>query len=246
MGVPVIGCSCPVCTSKDEKNKRTRPSALLKAKQKTIVIDAGPDFRTQALREGLGYIDGVIFTHAHHDHTAGLDDLRVFTMKRSSPMPCLMSESTAKDLKHRYEYIFQKSDKPKLVSKVELHVLNGDRGESSFLGIPFRYLSYIQSGMPVNGFRFGNLAFVTDIKEFPETVYEDLQGIEVLVVSALRHGPSYMHLTVEEAVDFSRKVGASQTWLTHIAHELDHEETNRNLPSNVRLAYDGLTITFQL
>ncbi|ADI38592.1 putative metal-dependent hydrolase, beta- lactamase superfamily I [Waddlia chondrophila WSU 86-1044] len=245
MGVPIIGCRCPVCLSKDEKNKRTRPSAFLKAKGKAIVIDAGPDFRTQALREEISHIDGVIFTHAHHDHTAGLDDLRVFTIRRSNPIPCLLSEKTANDLKRRYDYIFREGGESKLVSKVELQILEEERGETHFLDISFRYLSYIQSGMLVNGFKVGNLAFITDIKNFSETIYDDLQGTKVLVVSALRHGPSHMHLTVEEALAFSRKVGAEQTWLTHIAHELDHEQTNRSLPSNVQLAYDGLTISFQ-
>ncbi len=244
MGVPVIGCRCPVCVSTDLKNKRTRPSALLKVHGKTIVIDAGPDFRTQALREGIDHIDGVIFTHAHHDHTAGLDDLRVFTMRSSSPIPCLLSAATAENLKVRYDYIFTHDGRPKLVSKVDLHEIDGDRGEVQFLDIHFHYLTYIQAMMPVNGFRVGGLSFITDIKDFPETVYQDLAGTEVLVLSALRHGPSHMHLTVDEAVEFSQKIGAKQTWLTHIAHELDHEKTNQDLPSNVQLAYDGLSIEF--
>lgn len=245
MGVPIIGCDCFVCSSEDPKNKRTRPSAMLEIDGRTIVIDAGPDYRTQALREGIDQIDGVIFTHAHHDHTAGLDDLRVYTMRRQDPIPCLASKPTADDLRARYEYIFSASDHTKLVSKVDLQIMEGDRGEVSFLNLPIKYLTYIQSDMPVNGLCIGNLAFITDIKDYPETVYEDLHGIEVLVLSALRYSKSYMHLSIEEAVEFSRKVGAKQTWFTHIAHDLDHTEVNQDLPSNIQLAYDGLSIDFQ-
>lgn len=245
MGVPIIGCECQVCTSDDPKNKRTRPSALLEIDGKTIVIDAGPDYRTQALREGIRHIDGVIFTHAHHDHTAGLDDLRVYTMRREDPIPCLASQPTAEDLKKRYDYIFKTYDQTKLVSNVDLQIMKGERGEVSFLDIPIKYLTYVQSDMPVNGLCIGNLAFITDIKEFPESVYNDLAGTDILVVSALRYSKSYMHLSIEEAVAFSNRVGAKQTWFTHIAHDLDHHSVNLDLPSNIQLAYDGLSIEFQ-
>lgn len=246
MGVPIVGCKCSVCNSDDPKNKRTRPSAMLEIEGKKIVIDAGPDYRTQALREGIDQINGVIFTHAHHDHTAGLDDLRVYTMRQQDPIPCLVSQETADDLKVRYDYIFREHDKTKLVSKVDLQIMKGDRGEVSFLDFSIKYLSYIQAGMLVNGLCIGNMAFITDIKEYPESIYEDLQGVELLVLSALRYSKSYMHLSVEEAVEFSQRVGAKQTWLTHIAHDLDHAEVNQSLPSNIQLAYDGLSINFQI
>ena len=245
MGVPIIGCKCDVCVSTNLKNKRTRPSAMLQIDGKTIVIDAGPDFRTQALRENIDHIDGVVFTHAHHDHTAGLDDLRVYTMRREQPIPCLASRPTADDLQIRYDYIFKTYDKPKLVSKVILQVLEEEKGVARFLDLSFKYLTYVQSEMPVNGLCLGNLAFITDIKEYPESIFDDLHGTEILVVSALRYSKSYMHLSIDEAVAFSQRVGAKQTWLTHIAHELDHDVVNHNLPSNIQLAYDGLSIEFQ-
>ena len=128
MGIPVVGCSCEVCHSPSPHNKRLRPSALLTVDGKNILIDAGPDFRTQALKYHIESLDGVIFTHAHHDHTAGIDDLRVFYMWTGKALPCLASHETAEDLKDRYKYIFSKKNSPqKLVSRIDLEVLNGDR-----------------------------------------------------------------------------------------------------------------------
>lgn len=247
MGVPVVGCGCEVCRSPSPHNKRLRPSALLSVNGKNILIDAGPDFRTQALKFQIEQLDGVVFTHAHHDHTAGIDDLRVFYLWTRKTLPCLVSHETAEDLKDRYKYIFSKKISPKkLVSRIDLEILEGDRGEITFLGQNFHYFSFEQAEMQVNGFRFGNLGFVSDIREYPETIYEDLKGIDKLVISALRHETSALHFSIDEAIEFSRKVGASETWLTHIAHEVDHDVVNRDLPSNVFLAYDGMTINFRM
>jgi phosphoribosyl 1,2-cyclic phosphate phosphodiesterase len=247
MGVPVIGCSCSVCLSQSPYNQRSRPSALLQFAKKNIVIDAGPDFRTQALKNGIDHLEGVIFTHAHHDHTAGIDDLRVYTMRTRRPIPCLASVPTADDLKMRYGYIFEVGERAdKLVSKIQLQIMEGERGKTVFADLPIRYMTYTQAGMPVNGLCIGNLSFVSDIRQYPESIYEDLQGTEILILSALRYHPSPMHFSIDEAVEFSRKVGAKMTWLTHIAHEVDHEEANTRLPSNIQLAYDGQSIKFQV
>lgn len=246
MGIPVIGCTCSVCRSESLYNKRLRPSVLLKVGEKTILIDAGPDFRTQALTHGITRLDGVMFTHAHHDHTAGLDDLRVYYMWMRRPLPCLASRETAEELTTRYSYIFDASKAThKLVAKVSLQLLEGERGEASFLGLKLRYFTFEQSGMRVNGFRFGNLGFVSDIYRYPETIFEDLQGVETLVISALKFETSHMHFSIPQAGEFALKVGAKNTWLTHIGHEVDHEKDKSRLPPNVRFAYDGLTLNFQ-
>lgn len=243
MGVPVIGCSCPVCRSDNPKNKRTRPGALLSVAGRTLLIDAGPDFRDQALCHRIDRLDGVILTHAHHDHTAGIDDLRIYYMLSGEAVPCLMSTETFDDLEKRYSYIFHKRKNPdQLTSKIDLHLLKDERGEAAFSDIPIRYFTYVQAGMPVTGIRVGDFAYVSDIKEYPETIFEDLQGVKTLVVSALRFPSSPLHFSVDEAVAFSKKVGANATWLTHLSHELDHEKVNAYLPSNIRLAYDGLQI----
>lgn len=246
MGIPVIGCHCPVCSSTEVYNKRLRPAALITVDEKNILIDAGQDYRTQALRYHIDDLDGVIFTHAHHDHTAGIDDLRVYYMRDKEPLPCLLSQATANEIKTRYDYIFSKKrSQDKLIPKLALKVLEGERGVVDFLRLKISYFTYTQAGMPVNGYRFGNLAYVSDIRHYPETILEDLSGVEVLVLSALRDQPSPMHFSISEAVNFAAKVGASQTWLTHIAHEVDHESVNGRLPSNIQLAYDGLVVSFE-
>lgn len=243
MGIPVIGCKCPVCKSDSSYNKRLRPSALLIVDGKRILIDCGPDFKEQALRYEIDQLDGIIVTHAHHDHTAGFDELRIYSLRSHQAIPCLLSPDTLTDLKRRFYYIFDKnSSYTATTAKFQLQLLERERGEISFLGLNIRYFSYKQGGMLINGFRFGNLAYVSDIREYPETIFEDLKGIETLVISALRFSPTPLHFSVDEAIDFARRTGAKKTWLMHIAHELDHEKTNVYLPADIRLAYDGLVI----
>lgn len=245
MGVPIIGCDCHVCQSSLPQNKRLRPAALLSVGSHKIVIDCGPDFKEQALRSHLKMIDGLIFTHAHNDHTAGIDDLRVFCLRSGHPIPCLLSPEAADDIRRRFYYLFEHDDVySKLKVRFEMNYFDQDRGHKEFLGMRIRYFSYKQVGMHVNGLRFGDLAYVTDIRDYPETVFEDLKGVETLILSALRFAPSPMHFNVDEAIDFAKRVGAKHTWLMHVAHELDHEKTNAYLPENIRLAYDGLQLEF--
>ncbi len=245
MGIPVIGCDCSVCTSSDPNNKRQRTSALLTVGDKKILIDCGPDFHAQALHFHINTLDGVILTHAHNDHTAGLDELRVYHMRSHKPLPLLLSQATYDDIKQRFNYIFTKEDTfYKLTSKFEIKLLSDERGKVEFLGIPLSYLTYEQARMKVNGFRFGNLAYITDIRDYPETIFADLKGVETLVLSSLRFTPSPLHLSLDEAVEFAQRAGARKTWLMHIAHELDHERSNAYLPENIKLAYDGLLVNF--
>lgn len=246
-GVPVIGCHCPVCQSTNPCNKRLRASALLTVKGKAILIDAGPDLRQQALSHQIEHIDGVILTHTHYDHTGGIDELRTFNFKTKEPLLCLASDASLKDLQIRFYYLFTtKKSHESLTAKLSFQMLEGERGLTEFLGIPVSYMSFIQGGMPVNGFRFGDLAYISDIREYPQTIFEDLRGVKTLVLSALREEPSPMHFHVTEAVAFANRVGAEKCWLTHIGHELDHEKINAQLPSNIRLAYDGLKLSFSL
>jgi phosphoribosyl 1,2-cyclic phosphate phosphodiesterase len=243
MGIPVIGCKCPVCQSDSHYNKRWRSSALLMMDNKKILIDCGPDFREQALRYRIDQLDGVIVTHAHHDHTAGFDELRIFSLRAQQAIPCLLSADTLTDLKKRFYYIFDENGPyAAQTAKFQLQLLESERGETLFVGHHIRYFSFRQGGMLVNGFRFNNLAYISDIRDYSEEIFDDLKGVETLVISALRFSPTPLHFSVDEAVDFSRRVGAERTWLVHIAHELDHEKINAYLPPNVRLAYDGLLI----
>lgn len=246
MGVPVVGCQCAVCESKEPHNKRMRPSVLLTIGDKKIMIDCGPDFRHQALRIGMDKIDGIIFTHAHQDHTAGIDDLRPLYMLHWKQIPLLLSAETEADLRVRFHYLF---DEKKLMSGrpavcFTTQQLQGDEGETVFQGIPIRYFSYEQMKMKVNGFRIGDFAYVSDIKNYSDEIFTHLRGVNTLVLSALRFTPSPMHFSLDEAVDFAKLVKAKNTFFMHIAHELDHEKANAYLPENIRLAYDGLELEF--
>jgi phosphoribosyl 1,2-cyclic phosphate phosphodiesterase len=248
MGIPRIGCACPVCQSIQPTNKRLRPSGLITLNEKKILIDCGPDFRQQALRQNISTLDGVIFTHAHHDHTAGLDDLRIFFWDSNKPLPCIVSDETARDLKRRFYYFFpeEKVENHYPTTYLDLHTLDSERGKIHFLGIETSYFTFFQGSMKVNGFRFGDLAYISDIKDYPDSLFEDLKGVKTLILSALRFTPSPLHLSIDDAIEFSRKVEARSTWLTHISHDLDHEKTNAYLPDNIRLAYDGLEVPFNL
>lgn len=246
MGIPVIACRCAVCQSSSVFNKRNRPSALISIGNQKLLIDCGPDFKLQALKYQLDQIDGVIFTHAHNDHTVGIDDLKVYCLRTGRPLPCLLSPETAGELKTRFGYLFEEREPyAGLMTRLAMQPLERHRGDVVFQGVRIRYFSYEQLHMRVDGYRFGDLAYVSDIRDYPQTIFQDLEGVRTLVLSALRFQPSKMHFSLDEAVEFAQKTGAEQTWLMHIAHELDHDEGNAHLPGNIRLAYDGLHLDFQ-
>ncbi|MCH9625865.1 MAG: Ribonuclease BN [Chlamydiales bacterium] len=242
-GIPMVGCHCSVCSSLEPKNKRLRPSGLLTIDGKKLLIDTGPDFRTQALRYGIDHLDGVLLTHSHFDHVAGLDELRSYYLIDRKPLAVVIPKPTLADLKKRYDYLFRaKSWGVSLTAQLEFQVLESERGETQFLDIPIRYTCFEQAGMPVTGYRFGSFAYISDIRVYPESIFEDLSGVKTLVLSALRHELSLMHLNIEEAIEFAQKVGAKKTYFTHMGHELEHISTNQNLPTGFELAYDGLLL----
>lgn len=246
-GVPVIGCSCSVCQSNSPFNQRLRPSGLLKVDGKTLLIDVGPDFRSQALKYRIDLLDGLILTHTHYDHIAGIDELRIYYLRSQKKLPCLLSEESFEDLEKRYYYLFQPIGKvPTLSAQLDIHLLPEDEGEEEFLGLKIGYVTYTQGGCKVNGFRFGDFAYISDIREFHPSIFEKLIGIKTLVLSALREEKSMLHFSLNEAVEFASKVGAKHTWLTHISHGLDHEATNRKLPKSIQLGYDGLELEFEI
>lgn len=245
MGVPRIACNCEICTSKDPHNKRLRPSGLIQVGDKQILIDSGPDFREQALHFNLPKIDAVIYTHTHYDHIAGIDELRIYYLLNGKPLPALVSKDTMADIRSRYGYLFrQNQQKNNLTAQLEFTILEQERGFIEFLGLPFRYLTVSQGGMKVTGYRLGDFAYISDIKEYPETIFDDLVGVNHLVISALRSDPSEIHFNINEAIEFAQKVQAEHTWLTHLSHELEYKRTNAFLPKNIQLAYDGLTLEF--
>jgi phosphoribosyl 1,2-cyclic phosphate phosphodiesterase len=240
MGTPVLTCKCEVCTSKSAFNHRLRPSGLLKLGQERFLIDPGPDFRQQGLKYGIDRLDGVLITHTHFDHVAGLDDLRVFYFLHKKTLPCLLSQESYDEIKRTHGYFFTKAtDKG---SRFEFHIIKKDFGTENFGGHRWQIMTFEQGGMKVTGYRLGTFAYVMDLKNFSPEIYQALKGVEVLVMSALRYSASPAHLSMEEAIAFATRVGAKQTWFSHIAHDLDHTTTNQQLPPGVKLAYDGLEI----
>lgn len=246
MGTPVIGCACAVCKSSDPHNMRLRSSIFITINGQRLLVDCGPDFRQQALLYDIDQLDGMIVTHAHNDHIAGIDELRVFCLRSGKPIPCLLSSDTLKDLKVRFNYLFEEREPyAGLLARFGIQEFERDRGEVVFQGMRVGYFSYYQLGMRVDGLRFGNLAYVSDIKDYPETIFEDLRGVKTLVLSALRFDSTKMHFNIDDAIAFAKKVGAEKTWLMHVSHELDHEKGNAYLPDNIEIAYDGLQLEFE-
>ena len=241
----MIGCTCKVCKSMNTRNQRLRPSGLVTLADKKLLIDSGPDFRTQALKVGLNQLDGLLLTHSHYDHLGGLDELRIYYVWTRKPLAVLVSEPTFLDIKHRYDYFFkERSINRSLTAQLDFQVLKEKRGVTQFLGFDVGYMQYEQGGMPVMGYRVGSFAYISDIRNYPETIFSDLTGVKTLVVSALKKEPSPMHFSLDEGVDFARKIGAQQTFFMHLGHELDYDETNALLPSDIQLAYDGLKVDF--
>lgn len=247
MGVPMLGCKCKVCQSELPANKRLRSSVAIHVQNKRFIIDTGPDFRQQILSHHIPWIDGVLLTHSHYDHISGLDDLRPLYFKRANPLPILLSAHTAKEVREQFFYLFK--DNPYQLNenqKLDFIVFEEESGKTVFEGVEIEYFTYEQSLMKVNGFRIGKMAYVSDIKNYTPCIFSALKELDLIVISALRQAPSPMHLSVEEAVDFINKTKAKQGIITHISHDLDHEETNASLPTHIRLGYDGLTTEFGL
>lgn len=247
MGVPTIGCDCAVCHSSDPRDRRTRPSVMVEWDGHRIVIDSGPDFREQAVREGINRLDAVLYTHGHADHILGLDDLRPLTYPRitgGARIPLYARPETAHIIRSVFKYIFDDNYKYGGLAKVELREFNE----------PFDLLNLKIIPVPVMhgddneiiGYRIGQFAYLTDFSSIPESSIAILKGVDLVFLDALRHEPHPTHSTVANSLQVAERIGAAQTYFTHISHDLAHEATNQTLPPKVQLAYDGLRVEIDL
>ena len=243
MGVPSLGCGCRVCRSEDPHDSRTRPSILLSADGRNILIDTSPDFRLQALRAHIARLDAVVYTHGHADHILGLDDIRPFNMKQHEHVPVYANAQTQAILRRTFAYIFDDAPTLSSVPAVDLREI---AGPFEAAGVRFQPVPARHGNTEVLGFRFGRAAYVTDFSEIPAPSLELLRGLDDLILSALRDKPHPMHSTVAHSLEIVRELAPRRAWFTHICHDLPHEETNARLPANVRMGYDGLTFEVSL
>lgn len=240
-GIPVIGSTDPVCLSNNPKDKRLRVSILVEWEGLNYVVDCGPDFRQQMLNVGIDQLDGIIFTHEHADHTSGLDDIRPFYFKQGD-IPIYAHQRVIRALKQRFEYIFESKNKYAGAPGVKCFEIENKPFRLGNLDvIPIEGFHY---KLQIFGFRFGDFAYLTDMKTVDDREIEKLIGVKVLVVNALREEPHISHFNLAEALDFIAKVQPEKAYLTHISHKLGfHEDVQQKLPENVFLAYDNLQIT---
>lgn len=239
-GVPALGCTCEVCTSRDPHDARLRSSALVETHQTRLLIDPGPDFRQQMLHQPFRKIDGLLVTHSHYDHIGGIDDIRPYC--QFGRVHVYANEGTAKTIRHNFPYFFAEHRYPG-VPNIKLHeilphvpLLIGD-----LKVVP---IEVMHGKLPILGYRIGRFAYITDMKTMAAEEYDYLEGVDILVINALRFGPEHMsHQLVSDAIKVAGRVGAKRTYLTHACHEIGlHSEVDHQLPYNIRMAYDGLVI----
>ena len=239
-GVPMIGCGCEVCKSQDPRDKRLRASVLVEHEGLRVLVDAGPDFRYQMLRAGVSSLDAILLTHNHKDHTGGLDDIRAFNYheKRATQIYC--EKYVEESLRKEYSYAFEEIKYPG-APEWDVHII--DENPFTIKGVEITPIRGRHFKLPVLGYRFGNIAYCTDMNHIPEEEYSKLQGLDHFIINCVRRGRHISHYSLEQAIGVAEKVGAKHSWLTHLSHQLPcHEELTKELPEGILPAFDGLVI----
>lgn len=241
----MIGCSCDVCTSTDPRDERLRCSALVRFEGKTFLVDAGPDFRQQMLRQKIAHLDAILLTHNHKDHTGGLDDVRSFNYLEKRSFPIFCEAHVLESLKKEYYYVFQEKPYPG-APEMDIHLITSLPFDID--GVPVTPVRAMHYKLPILGFRFGNCAYLTDANYIPESEFEKLRGLDIFVLNTVKRGHHISHYALEEAIEVCRRVGARRSFLTHLSHMLPrHAELTQELstlPFSLQPAYDGLTVEF--
>jgi phosphoribosyl 1,2-cyclic phosphate phosphodiesterase len=243
MGVPTIGCTCAVCHSTDPHDRRTRPSVLIEYAGKVVLIDTTPDFREQAIREGITKIDAVLYTHSHADHILGIDDLRPLSYHRDGKIPLYARAEAADYIRNMFRYIFDADYKFGGLARLELKAVDGP---FDLFGAKVEPIPVIHGESEIYGFRLGSAAYLTDFSQIPEESFSRLQNLDVLFLDGLRYKPHPTHSTVENSIRIADRLKAKRVFFTHICHDLPHEATNATLPPHVRLSYDGMKLEFEI
>jgi phosphoribosyl 1,2-cyclic phosphate phosphodiesterase len=250
MAVPTLGCGCAVCTDAHRPgslNRRTRPSVLLHYNERNVLIDTGQDFHAQAVRENIQHLDAVLYTHGHADHVLGMDDLRPLTFKKPEGLPLYADDSTADVIERVFEYTFRKVDRYPTSARVTLMRLPAMAGaEVDLFGARFVRIPVIHGRDTIAGYRFGGAAYLTDMSDIPPESLPLLEDLDILILDALRREPHPSHSHLEKSIELVNKIAPKRAFFTHISHDLDHETTNASLPANIRLAHDGLRLTFDI
>lgn len=239
-GVPVIGCVCEVCKSLDYRDKRLRSSVHIQVNGQSFVIDTGPDFRQQMLRENISRVDAILFTHAHRDHTAGLDDVRAYNFLQNMDMPVYGTSETLNQLRNDFAYIFEEHHYPGL-PRIDLKPIT--EKEFDHNGVSITPLPVMHLHLPVMGFRIGNFSYITDANFISDETYKKLEGTKVLVLNALQQESHISHFTLQQAIEVAKKVNAEKTYFTHLSHKMGlHAEISDQLPDGIQIAFDGLNL----
>ena len=239
-GVPMIGCDCDTCRSTDPHDTRLRPSIYVQADSASILVDAGPDLRIQALRHDIRRVDAILFTHGHADHILGLDDVRRFNAIMQRPMPCYGDAQTLDDIRRTFHYVFDPATpKGGGLPALELMPIDGPFRVGAMEAVP---IPLWHGQRPILGFRLGTFAYLTDCNRLADEAWGRLEGLDIVVLDALRLRRHPTHFSLDEAIEAAGKIGARRTFFTHMCHDLLHEATNARLPPGMALAHDGLVL----